>query len=54
MAMEVWGWGGGSGGWQALYETGAGWELKDILALWRRRGLVTDSFRFIPEKWGQH
>ena len=26
--------------WQAEHETGAGWGFGDVLAMWRRKGLV--------------
>ncbi len=42
--------------WQAQDETGAGWGFTDVLALWRRKGLVIheadlDTYHFPEEKW---
>ena len=42
--------------WQAQDETGAGWGFTDVLALWRRKGLVIhesdlDIYHFPEEKW---
>ena len=40
--------------WQAEFETGAGWGLGDVLAMWRRKGLVVSdlgSFHFPEDRW---
>jgi hypothetical protein len=40
--------------WQAQSETGAGWGLGDVLAMWRRKGLVvTDlgGYHFPEDRW---
>jgi hypothetical protein len=42
--------------WQKEHEAGPTWGLRDVLAQWRRRGLVvreqdTDAYRFVQSKW---
>ena len=42
--------------WQAQEEAGAGWGFSDVLAAWRRRGLVEyevglDRYHFDAAKW---
>jgi hypothetical protein len=42
--------------WQTEHEAGPTWGLRDVLAQWRRRGLVvrepdTDAYRFVHGKW---
>ncbi len=44
------------GAWQAEHEAGPTWGLRDVLAQWRRRGLIvrepdTDAYRFVHGKW---
>ena len=43
--------------WQAQSETGAGWGLGDVLAMWRRKGLVVadlGAYHFPEDRWRSH